>query len=81
MAGIGCHVMALTSTPETRTFSHMGGEGVPWVGMAAFTDTPHMFANMGGRHLPAFRPARDPPGARGQDPDDLQNPLQRTPWR
>jgi len=43
MAGIGCHTMALT----TRTFSQMGGEGVPWVGLAPFTDTPHMFANMG----------------------------------
>jgi len=47
MAGIGCHVMALQSTPETHTFSHMGGEGVPWLGMAPFTATPHMFANMG----------------------------------
>lgn len=52
MAGIGCHIMALnTPSPDgdhaTRSFSHMGGEGVPWVGLAPFTDTPHMFANMG----------------------------------
>ncbi len=47
MAGIGCHVMALQNTPETRNFSHMGGEGVAWLGVAPFTATPHMFANMG----------------------------------
>ncbi len=52
MAGIGCHIMALnTPSPDgdfaTRSFSHMGGEGVPWIGLAPFTDTPHMFANMG----------------------------------
>jgi indolepyruvate ferredoxin oxidoreductase len=50
-AGIGCHIMALQNTPElpgpTRTFSHMGGEGAAWLGMAPFTTTPHMFVNMG----------------------------------
>jgi indolepyruvate ferredoxin oxidoreductase len=47
MAGIGCHTMALTTSDNTKTFSQMGGEGVPWVGLAPFTETPHMFANMG----------------------------------
>ncbi len=47
MAGIGCHTMALTTSAATRTFSQMGGEGVPWIGLAPFTDMPHMFANMG----------------------------------
>lgn len=47
VGGIGCHVMAVNTVPNTRTFSHMGGEGVPWVGMAPFTEMPHMFANMG----------------------------------
>jgi len=47
MAGIGCHTMALTTSEGTKTFSQMGGEGVPWVGLSSFTDTPHMFANMG----------------------------------
>jgi indolepyruvate ferredoxin oxidoreductase len=47
MAGIGCHTMALTTSDGTKTFSQMGGEGVPWVGLSSFTDTPHMFANMG----------------------------------
>jgi indolepyruvate ferredoxin oxidoreductase len=46
-AGIGCHFMALDDGDQTRTFTHMGGEGAPFVGMAPFTDTPHMFANMG----------------------------------
>ena len=47
MAGIGCHTMALSTSDMTRTFSQMGGEGVPWVGLEHFTDLPHMFANMG----------------------------------
>jgi indolepyruvate ferredoxin oxidoreductase len=47
-AGIGCHGMALTM-PERRTagVTHMGGEGVQWVGMAPFTNLPHMFQNLG----------------------------------
>ena len=47
MAGIGCHTMALATSDATRTFSQMGGEGAPWVGLAPFTTLPHMFANMG----------------------------------
>ena len=47
MAGIGCHTMALTTSEGTKTFSQMGGEGAPWVGLAPFTAMPHMFANMG----------------------------------
>ncbi|HET6182872.1 MAG TPA: indolepyruvate ferredoxin oxidoreductase family protein [Acetobacteraceae bacterium] len=46
-AGIGCHFMALDHGAETRTFTHMGGEGVTWVGLAPFTGTPHAFANIG----------------------------------
>jgi indolepyruvate ferredoxin oxidoreductase len=48
VAGIGCHYMA-TFMPDrkTGTFTHMGGEGVPWVGQAPFTDEPHIFANLG----------------------------------
>ena len=47
-AGIGCHGMALTMT-ERRTMgvTHMGGEGAQWVGMAPFTEMPHMFQNLG----------------------------------
>ena len=48
LAGIGCHYM-VTWMPERRagTFTHMGGEGVPWVGLAPFTDEKHIFANLG----------------------------------
>jgi indolepyruvate ferredoxin oxidoreductase len=48
IAGIGCHYMATWLSPETtQTFCQMGGEGVPWVGQAPFTKTPHVFANLG----------------------------------
>lgn len=48
VAGIGCHYM-VTWMPErgTATFSHMGGEGVAWVGQSPFTETAHIFANLG----------------------------------
>src|ERR1700727_266313 len=47
MAGIGCHFMALWMDRSTETFTHMGGEGVPWVGVAPFTKEEHVFANLG----------------------------------
>jgi indolepyruvate ferredoxin oxidoreductase len=47
MAGIGCHFMALWMDRSTETFTHMGGEGVPWVGTAPFTNENHIFANIG----------------------------------
>jgi indolepyruvate ferredoxin oxidoreductase len=46
-AGIGCHFMALWMDRSTETFTHMGGEGVPWVGTAPFTNENHIFANLG----------------------------------
>lgn len=46
-AGIGCHYMALSMDRSTFTTSHMGGEGVPWVGQAPFTSTKHIFQNLG----------------------------------
>ncbi len=48
VGGIGCHYMA-TWMPDrnTFTFTQMGGEGAPWVGQAPFTDTPHVFQNLG----------------------------------
>ena len=46
-AGIGCHFMALWMDRSTETFTHMGGEGVPWVGASPFTDEQHVFANIG----------------------------------
>ena len=48
LAGIGCHYMATWIRPEqTMTFTQMGGEGAPWMGIAPFTSTKHIFANLG----------------------------------
>jgi indolepyruvate ferredoxin oxidoreductase len=46
-AGIGCHVMAIWMDRSTTEFTHMGGEGVPWIGQAPFTEEKHIFANLG----------------------------------
>jgi indolepyruvate ferredoxin oxidoreductase len=47
LAGIGCHYLAQFMDRETATFTQMGGEGVPWIGQAPFTETRHVFANIG----------------------------------
>lgn len=47
VAGIGCHYMATWIDHRTTTFTQMGGEGVPWIGAAPFTDENHIFANLG----------------------------------
>ena len=47
LGGIGCHYMVTWMDRSTETFTHMGGEGVTWAGQAAFTDTPHVFQNLG----------------------------------
>ncbi|MDO8279406.1 MAG: indolepyruvate ferredoxin oxidoreductase family protein, partial [Burkholderiaceae bacterium] len=48
MAGIGCHGMATWIRAETTgTFSHMGAEGMFWVGQASFTEQKHVFVNIG----------------------------------
>jgi indolepyruvate ferredoxin oxidoreductase len=46
-AGIGCHFMAVWMNRSTATFTHMGAEGVPWIGQAPFTNEKHIFANLG----------------------------------
>ena len=46
-AGIGCHFMTVWMDRGAETFTHMGGEGCTWIGQAPFTDTPHIFANIG----------------------------------
>ena len=48
LGGIGCHYMA-TWMPDrpTHTFTQMGGEGATWIGQAPFTETPHVFQNLG----------------------------------
>jgi indolepyruvate ferredoxin oxidoreductase len=48
MAGIGCHSMALFMPDRhTATLTHMGGEGVNWIGQAPFTTEGHVFQNLG----------------------------------
>lgn len=47
MAGIGCHYMVTWMDRNTDTFTHMGGEGVTWAGQAPFTETEHVFQNLG----------------------------------
>ena len=49
LGGIGCHYMGTWEVGDRRadTFTQMGGEGVTWVGQAPFTDTRHVFQNLG----------------------------------
>lgn len=48
LAGIGCHTMAMLADPlTTTTVSHMGAEGVMWLGQQSFTNEKHVFANLG----------------------------------
>ncbi|MCA1714221.1 MAG: indolepyruvate ferredoxin oxidoreductase family protein, partial [Gammaproteobacteria bacterium] len=47
LAGIGCHYMVTWMDRDTDTFTQMGGEGVTWCGQAAFTETRHVFQNLG----------------------------------
>ncbi|HYB69595.1 MAG TPA: 2-oxoacid ferredoxin oxidoreductase, partial [Candidatus Bathyarchaeia archaeon] len=46
-AGIGCHGMAMGMDRGIIGVTHMGGEGAQWVGVAPFTETPHLFQNIG----------------------------------
>ena len=50
-AGIGCHSMAIWMDPAAfgtiTGITQMGGEGAQWVGMAPFTEQPHLFQNIG----------------------------------
>jgi indolepyruvate ferredoxin oxidoreductase len=48
LGGIGCHGMAVW-LPERRTLAvtQMGGEGANWIGQAPFTETRHIFQNLG----------------------------------
>ena len=47
LAGIGCHYMAQWMDRSTSTFTHMGAEGMTWVGHAPFTNEEHVFINLG----------------------------------
>ena len=46
--GIGCHTMVLFQ-PERPSLPvvHMGAEGAQWIGLAPFTQTGHIFQNLG----------------------------------
>lgn len=46
-AGIGCHYMVQWMDRETIGFTHMGGEGANWIGEAPFSNTKHVFQNLG----------------------------------
>jgi indolepyruvate ferredoxin oxidoreductase len=45
--GIGCHGLVLGMDRNTIGLGHMGGEGAQWVGAAPFSETGHMFQNLG----------------------------------
>jgi indolepyruvate ferredoxin oxidoreductase len=47
LGGIGCHYMVTWMDRSTDTFTQMGGEGATWCGQAPFTETEHMFQNLG----------------------------------
>ncbi len=48
-AGVGCHTLSLLIDPPDKLvyMTQMGGEGSPWLGMEPFTDTEHIFQNIG----------------------------------
>ena len=46
-AGIGCHFMVQWMDRSTSGFTHMGGEGANWIGEAPFSETKHVFQNLG----------------------------------
>ncbi|AXX98230.1 indolepyruvate ferredoxin oxidoreductase family protein [Profundibacter amoris] len=46
-AGIGCHYMVQWMDRSTTGFTQMGGEGANWVGESLFSETGHVFQNLG----------------------------------
>ncbi|MCK0150949.1 indolepyruvate ferredoxin oxidoreductase family protein [Marivita sp. S6314] len=46
-AGIGCHYMVQWMDRETLGFTHMGAEGANWIGESQFSQTSHVFQNLG----------------------------------
>ncbi len=46
-AGIGCHGLALNMDRHVVGITQMGGEGAQWVGLAPFTEMPHLIQQLG----------------------------------
>ena len=47
LTGIGCHGMAALVYENNVPPAQMGAEGATWIGAAHFSDTPHVFQNLG----------------------------------
>jgi indolepyruvate ferredoxin oxidoreductase len=47
VAGIGCHGLVQFMDRNPLPCTHMGAEGVNWIGLSHFTDTKHVFVNLG----------------------------------
>lgn len=46
--GIGCHGMVLFHADRNPIpMGHMGAEGANWIGLSPYTETPHIFQNLG----------------------------------
>ncbi|MEO1611984.1 MAG: indolepyruvate ferredoxin oxidoreductase family protein, partial [Pseudomonadota bacterium] len=46
-AGIGCHYMVQWMGRDVIGYTHMGGEGVNWIGESRFSKTKHVFQQLG----------------------------------
>ncbi|MGB1212733.1 MAG: indolepyruvate ferredoxin oxidoreductase family protein [Pikeienuella sp.] len=46
-AGIGCHYMVQWMERDVVGYTHMGGEGVNWIGESKFSTTDHVFQQLG----------------------------------
>jgi indolepyruvate ferredoxin oxidoreductase len=47
VAGIGCHGLVQFVDRNPLPCTHMGAEGVNWIGLSHFTETKHVFVNLG----------------------------------
>ena len=47
VGGVGCHYMATWMDRDVEGFTHMGGEGAPWIGEEPFVETDHVFQQLG----------------------------------
>lgn len=47
VAGIGCHGLVQFMDRNPLPCTHMGAEGVNWIGLSHFSETKHVFVNLG----------------------------------